>query len=73
MTITEDTLLKDILEEYPWIKEVLIEKNPKIKLLFSPLGKKLLKTGTVADVSKRTGKTSEELIRKLNEIILSEQ
>ena len=69
MVITKETWLKDILKEYPWLKDALIKKLPKIKPLFGPLGKPLLNTGTIEDISRIVGKQPEWLIKKLNEII----
>ena len=71
MEITKDTRLIDILNEYPWIKDVLIEKNPKAKMLFSPIGKALLMKGTIEDLAKKVGKSPEELIDRLNQWIRS--
>ena len=39
MNITKDTKLKDILMEYPWIKDEIIKINDKFKMLNTPIGK----------------------------------
>ena len=38
MNITRDSKLKDILAEYPQIKERLTEISPKFKMLSTPMG-----------------------------------
>ena len=69
MEITKETLLKDILIEYPWMEEDLKKRVPIIKPLFSPLGRSLRENGTIEDISRKVGKTPERLIEKLNGII----
>ena len=39
MKITEATRLKDLLEEYPWLKDEIVKVNEKFEMLNSPLGK----------------------------------
>ena len=37
--ITKETKLKDILAEYPWLKDELYKVNDKFKMLGTPVGK----------------------------------
>ena len=60
--------LKDILAEYPQIKERLTEISPKFKMLSTPMGKVMLGKATVADMSEKSGVDIEVLIRKLSEM-----
>ncbi len=69
MEITKDTRLMDILKEYPWMEKELPEKVPAAKALLSPVGKLFLKKATIGDVSEKTGKPSDELIRNLKLVI----
>ena len=55
MKLTEETMLKDIMAEYPWLKGEAIKLDERFKLLDSPLAKMLLRKATIADASKRTG------------------
>lgn len=41
MKITEATRLKDLLEEYPWLKDEIVKVNEKFEMLNSPLGPSL--------------------------------
>ena len=68
MNITRDSRLKDILAEYPQIKETLTEISPKFKMLSTPMGKVMLGKATVADMSEKSGVDIEVLIRKLSEM-----
>ena len=36
MEITNKTKLKDLLSEYPWLKEEIVSINDKFKLLHTP-------------------------------------
>ena len=71
MTLNSNTKLSDILNEYPWLKERLPEINERFRLLSTPLAKIMLKTATIADMSKRSGVAEELLIEKLNSMIQS--
>ena len=69
MEFNEDTKLKDILAEYPWLSEELIKQEPKFKLLDSPLGRIFLKKATIGDLSEKSGYSTEYLIGELEKVI----
>ena len=69
MNVTKDTKLKDIMQEYPWLLDELIKVEPKFKLAKTPVGKILLQTATITDLSKRAGIPENELINKLDTFI----
>ena len=69
MEVNKDTRLKDILAEYPWLKEELIKQTEKAKLLDTPFGRMFIKKATVQDLSKKTGKSPEQLIQMLNQLL----
>lgn len=69
MEITKDTKLKDILEEYPQLRSILPEINPKFNMVNSPMGKIMINKVTIADMSKKSGIATEELIENLKEIV----
>ena len=67
--ITPQTRLKDLLAQYPSLRNRLPELNPKFKMLNSPLGKLLLGKVSVQDMSERSGMPLGELIDGLKRII----
>lgn len=69
MDITNKTKLKDLLSEYPWLKEELIKFNSKFSLLNSPLAKIMVARADVAMMSEKSGIAQEEIIGKIKEII----
>lgn len=69
MTINGNTKISDILKTYPWLTDKLIELNPQFKKLNSPMAKVLLRTTTVNDVSKKFGKSVNELLVMLKKYI----
>ena len=69
MNVTKDTKLKDIMQEYPWLLDELIKVEPKFKLAKTPVGKMLLKSATITDLSKRTGMPEDELIENLEKFV----
>lgn len=69
MDITKETKLKELLTDYPQIKEKLAEINPKFKMLNTPMGKVMLGKATVGDMSEKSGMDVNELIRKLTAMI----
>ncbi len=69
MAITKDTKLTDLIAEYPWLKEMLPQINPKFKMLNSPVGKLMMGKANIAEMSKKSGMEIDKLIGRLNEII----
>lgn len=69
MNVTKDTKLKDIMQEYPWLLDELIKVEPKFKLAKTLVGKMLLKSATITDLSKRAGMPEDELIENLEKFV----
>lgn len=67
--LSEDTKLKDLLDNNPSLKDKLIEYNSKFKILNSPLAKVMLPSATVGMMSERTGIEVEQLLKDLEEMI----
>ena len=55
MNITKDTKLKDLLSEYPWLKDELSKVNDKFKKLGTPMGKSMLGKADIAEMSRKSG------------------
>ena len=73
MNITKDTKLKDLLTEYPWLKEELSKVNEKFKMLGTPMGKIILGKADIAEMSRKSGMDAAELTSKLTELIRNHQ
>ena len=73
MTITRETKLRDLLAEYPWLKDELSKVNEKFKMLSTPMGKIMLGKADIAEMSKKSGMDKEQIISKLNELIQNHQ
>ena len=73
MNITRETKLKDLLSEYPWLKEEISKVNEKFKMLNTPVGKIMLGRADIAEMSKKSGMDKEQIISKLNELIQNHQ
>lgn len=73
MKITEATRLKDLLEEYPWLKDEIAKVNEKFEMLNSPLGKIMATKVDVHEMSKRSEMDLDLLISKLTDLIDSHQ
>ena len=71
MEITNKTKLKDLLSEYPWLKEEIISINDKFKLLHTPLAKVMLGKADIKMMSEKVGMPEDVLIQKLAGIIAS--
>ena len=69
MEINTATKLKDLLKEYPWLKDEAIKISEKFKILDSPLGKILLGKADIAELSKKSGLGTDEIIKKITELI----
>ena len=69
MNITKDTKLSELLKEYPWLIDEVVKISDKAKVLKTPVGKMMIKKATIADVSSKTGLSTEEIIAKITEMI----
>ena len=63
--ITADTLLKDIFEDYPALKDRMEEISPKFKMLKTPLARIMLPKATIKIASERTGVELNTLIAEI--------
>ena len=73
MNITKDTKLKDLLTEYPWLKDEITKINDKFRVLNTPMGKIMLGKADISEMSKKSGMDAEQIISKLTELIRSHQ
>lgn len=69
LEISPDTLLKEILAAWPFMKEKLVEINPKFKLLHTPLARVMLPKATVRMMSERSGMPLDKLVEALREAV----
>ncbi len=69
MELNEATRLRDLLSEYPFLKEELPRINPKFKMLSSPFGKVMARKATIKDMSVRSGTPIKDLIAGIKAII----
>ena len=67
--ITADTLLKDIFEDYPTLKDRMEEISPKFKMLKTPLARIMLPKATIKIASERTGVELNTLIAEIKKRI----
>ena len=73
MNITRETKLKDLLSEYPWLKDEISKVNEKFKMLSTPMGKIMLGKADIAEMSKKSGMDEAQIIAKLTELIQRHQ
>ncbi len=71
MELTSKTKLKDLLNEYSWLKEEIIKVNDKFKLLNTPLANVMLGKADIAMMSEKADMDVDVLIAKLKELIAS--
>ena len=73
MNITRETKLKDLLTEYPWLKDEIFKVNEKFKMLNTPVGKIMLGKADIAEMSKKSGMDEVQIIAKLTDLIRNHQ
>ena len=69
MNITKETKLKELLTEYPWLKEEIVKVNDKFRMLNTPMGKIMLGKADIAEMSRKSGMDTDTIISKLTELI----
>lgn len=70
-SIDGDTKLVDLFNNYPWLKNKMIEISPKFKMLYTPLAKVMLPKATIKKVSERVGISELELVDKIKGNLLN--
>ena len=55
MEINKDTLLKDILKEYPWLADEAVKIDERLSVIKTPLGKMLLRKARISDLAEKAG------------------
>ena len=73
MNITKETKLKELLTEYPWLKDEIVKVNDKFRMLNTPMGKIMLGKADISEMSKKSGMDAEQIISKLTELIQNHQ
>ncbi len=68
-TLSADTRLKTLLQQFPGLKDDLIAFNPKFSILNSPMAKVILPIATIKMMSEQSGIPRQELMDKINELI----
>lgn len=69
MNITKETKLKELLTEYPWLKDEIVKVNDKFRMLNTPMGKIMLGKADIAEMSRKSGMDADTIISKLTELI----
>lgn len=69
MDLSRDTKLRDLLAAYPWLVDEAVKIDKRLGVLRSPLGRALIRRADVAEAARRMGVPSEEVIRKVEELI----
>ena len=67
--ITPQTRLKELLKQYPILKDKLTDINPKFKMLNTPLGKLMMGKADVQTMSERSGMPLNKLIEELKKLV----
>ena len=69
ITVTAETRITEILAAYPWLPDELIRLDERARLMNTFAGRMLIRKSRVADVSRMTGKSVEELLSRLKQTI----
>ncbi|MDO5738254.1 MAG: PAS domain-containing protein [Eubacteriales bacterium] len=67
--ISAETRLKDLLADYPSLKDDLVELSPAFKMLKTPLARIMIPKAKVADMAERSGLELEEILTGLKRLI----
>lgn len=69
MDYNNNSKLTDIIAKYPWLPDELIKIDSRFKIVKTPIGKMMIKNATVADLSEKTGLSTDTLLEKLQTLI----
>jgi len=69
MNITEETRLKEIMKEYPWLLDEAVKIDDGFRILNNPIGKMFIQNATIKGLSEKSGLSTDVIISKIGEII----
>lgn len=69
MNITPDTKIKEILDTYPMLRELLPKIDKRFAVINTPPGRLMLRNATVRDVAKKGNVTPEKILSELRKIL----
>ena len=69
MNYTGNSKLTDIMAQYPWLTDELIKIDGRFGIVKTPIGKMMIKNATVSDLSDKTGLSTDDLLKKLQDMI----
>lgn len=69
MNITPDTKIKEILDTYPMLRELLPKIDKRFAVINTPPGRLMLRNATVRDVAKKGNVTPEKILNELRKIL----
>lgn len=67
--IDKNTMLKNLISQYPWLRDELPNMNSKFKLLNTPLGKMMINKVCIGDMSQKSSIPLDELIAMIKNTI----
>lgn len=71
--ITENTKVKELLEDYPWLLDEAIKLDERFKMVNSPMGRMLLKKATLVDLAKLGNLNVEDVVKEIEKMIDSHE
>lgn len=71
--ITENTKVKELLEDYPWLLDEAIKLDERFKMVNSPMGRMLLKKATLVDLAKLGNLNVEDVVKEIEKMIESHE
>ena len=69
MELNENTRLEDLIRAYPDLKTQMADINPRFRMLQTPMGKRMIRKATIAEMSERSGMSVEGLVSAIAEKI----
>ena len=73
MELNENTRLADIVAEYPWLPDALVQMDSRFKIITSPLGRLLIRTATLGDACRRAGYPLETVIEEFHKLLAAHE
>ena len=68
-SITENTVVKELLTKCPFLKDELAKISDKFKALTSPIGMLTLGKSTIGDLCSKVGLDSGDVVEKIKSLI----
>ena len=71
--LNASTKIKELMADYPWLLDEAIKMDERFKMVNTPLGKRLIKNASIADLAKYGKINVEDVVNEIEKMIANHE